>query len=188
MRAAGRFRSRHNPDLTMRTIRILAAPATFVALTLAGCSGDRITGSSDSALQSLRLSKSASVERPWKGNCHLDAQFIGPTTLSITGTCQLAHLGRTSVSIIQQVVFGPIIAYTNAATYTAANGDKLYTTNVGTATPTLSGLTLLGTETAVGGTGRFANASGTAALTGAVTFTGPTTTTGGYSLDGRLSY
>lgn len=172
----------------MRTTRILAAPATIVALTLAACSGDRITGSANPSLQSLSLSKSATVERPWKGTCDVDAQFIDATTLLITGTCRLAHLGRTSVSAIQEIVLGPTIGYTNSATYTAANGDQLLTTNVGTATPTATGLILSGTETAVGGTGRFANASGTAALNGFVAFTGLTTTSGSYSLSGRLSY
>lgn len=173
----------------MRTIQNLTTSATIVALTLAGCSGEGITGTRDTAVGTLRVLASKNVARPWKGKCKVDASFTSPTTLSITGTCQLAHLGRTTVSAIQTIEPGPTgIAYTNTATYTAANGDQLNTTNVGFATPTASGLSLLGTETAVGGTGRFENASGTAALTGAVAFTSATTTTGSYSLDGTLNY
>ncbi len=172
----------------MRTIRSLAAPATFIAFTLAGCSGDRVTGSPSHSLQPHGLSASTTIERPWKGDCNVDAVFTSPTTLLITGTCQLAHLGRTSVVAYQTIVPGPTIAYTNTAIYTAANGDQLRTTNVGTASPSPTGLSLSGTETAVGGTGRFEGASGTATLTGAVRFTGPVTTTGSYSLSGRLDY
>ncbi len=80
------------------------------------------------------------------------------------------------------------ITYVNTATYTAPNGDELRTTNVGVAIPDADGLTLAGTETAVGGTGRFADATGTATLAGSVMFTSQTTTIGGYSLDGRLSF
>ena len=173
----------------MRTIRSLAAPATFIALTLAGCSGDRVTGTPPRSLQPHGLSASATVERPWKGECAVDAVFTSATTLVITGTCQLAHLGRTSVVAYQTIVPGPtVIAYTNTSTYTAANGDQLRTTNVGIASPTLTGLSLSGTETAVGGTGRFEDASGTATLTGAVRFTGPGSATASYNVSGRLDY
>lgn len=173
----------------MHAIRNLAASATFLALTLAGCSGDGITGASDRSLEALGLSASSSVERPWKGECDVAAEFTSATTLTITGTCQLAHLGRTTVVANQTIEPGPNgITYTNTAVYTAANGDELRTTNVGIATPTATGLSLAGIETAVGGTGRFENASGTATLAGAVRFTGPSSTTGTYSLDGRLNY
>ena len=157
---------------------------------MSGCSGDRITGTPDNQVKPFSLLTSKNVDRPWKGTCDVDATFTSATTLLITGTCHLAHLGRTSVSAIQTIEVLPsgLIGYTNTATYVAANGDELHTTNLGVATPSASGLTLAGTETAVGGTGRFANASGTASLAGAVAFTSATTTTGSYSLDGTLTY
>lgn len=173
----------------MGTIRSLAS-ATIVAFTVAACSGDRITATPDNSVGPFSLMTSRSVGQPWKGTCDVDASFTSATTLLITGTCQLAHLGRTSVSAIQTIELLPsgLIGYTNTATYVAANGDELHTTNVGVATPSASGLALAGIETAVGGTGRFANASGTASLTGAVAFTSATTTTGSYSLDGKLTH
>lgn len=173
----------------MRTIRRLTS-ATIVALTIAGCSGDRITATSDTSVESLSLLTSKNVDRPWKGTCNVDASFTSATTLAITGTCQLAHLGRVAVTATQtiELLQSGLIAYTNTATYRAANGDELHTTNIGIATPSASGLALAGTETAVGGTGRFEDASGTASLTGAVAFTSATTTTGSYSLDGTLTY
>ena len=169
----------------MNRLKIHTTLAAVFALTLAACSGERIT----EATMGATVSQSISVERPWTGTCDVAAQFIGETTLRITGSCLLAHIGRADVLAYQTIVPGPSgIAYTNTATYTAPNGDELHTTNVGVATPTADGLALNGIETAVGGTGRFQNASGTAALTGAVTFTSASTTVGSYSLDGRLTF
>jgi len=172
--------------LLLTTLTRYTAAAAF---TLAGCASDRVIATSDDSAGSLGVSTSQSVARPWKGRCDVDASFTSPTTLSIAGTCQLAHLGRTTVSAIQTIAPGPTgIVYTNTATYTSANGDQLITTNAGIATPNASGLSLLGIETAAGGTGRLENSSGTATLAGAVAFTSPTTTTGSYFLDGTLNY
>ena len=169
----------------MNRLKIHTTFAPLFALALAACSGERITEASVGAT----VSQSISVERPWSGSCDVAAQFIGETTLRITGSCLLAHVGRTDIVAYQTIVPGPSgIAYTNTAIYTAPNGDELHTTNAGVATPTADGLTLSGIETAVGGTGRFANASGTAALNGAVRFTSASTTVGSYTLDGRLTF
>jgi hypothetical protein len=171
----------------MRYTQRTTLSLSFVALTVAACSGDAIVG--PRSLAPNDISSSSSIARPWKGVCDVDAVFTSETTLLITGTCQLAHLGRTSVIAYQTIEPGASgIAYTNTATYTAANGDQLRTTNVGVATPSGSGLSLSGTETAVGGTGRFTNANGTAHLEGAVAFTGPSSTTGSYELSGMLEY
>ena len=169
----------------MNRLKSHATVAALFALTLAACSGESITEASGDAT----VSQSISVERPWSGTCDVAAEFIGETTLRITGSCLLAHIGRADVLAYQTIVPGPSgIAYTNTAIYTAPNGDELHTTNAGVATPTADGLALNGIETAVGGTGRFENASGTAALTGGVRFTSASTTIGSYTLDGRLTY
>lgn len=171
----------------MRNAQRITLSLSFVGLTVAACSGDAIVA--PGSLAPNDISSSTSVSRPWKGTCDVDAVFTSQTTLLITGTCQLAHLGRATVIAYQTIDPGPSgIGYTNTATYTAANGDELRTTNIGVATPTASGLSLSGTETAVGGTGRFLSASGTASLEGAVRFTGPSSTTGSYELSGRLEY
>lgn len=172
----------------MHNVQRIAA-LSFLALTVAACSGDSIVAPVDQSLALKAVAFSSSVARPWKGECEVDAVFTSQTTLLITGTCQLAHLGRTSVTANQTIEAGASgITYTNTATYTAANGDQLRTTNAGVATPTATGLLLSGTETAVGGTGRFTNARGTALLEGAVRFTGPNSTTGSYKLNGLLEY
>lgn len=171
----------------MRTIQLVAVSATLMALTLTGCSTADITASDAVSPAQSRLSKSKGVERPWKGDCIVYAQITSATTLTFAGTCQLAHMGRTSVVAYQTITAVPSgFTFTNTATYTAANGDELHTiTTDGTATPSATGLTLAGTETAVGGTGRFVNASGTATMTGTVRFD---TGIGAYRLDGRLTY
>lgn len=173
----------------MKRLQTLASFATVLSLTLVGCSADDVTGASDLRSGTDNTAQSINVERPWSGSCDVAAEFIGETTLRITGECQLAHIGRASVLAYQTIVPGPSgIAYTNTAVYTAPNGDELHTTNVGVATPTADALLLDGIETAVGGTGRFENASGSATLAGSVRFTSASTTLGSYTLDGRLSF
>ena len=129
----------------------------------------------------------APVERAWTGRCEFQAQRLSPTSIRVTGTCHLAHLGRTTYVNFQTLVPGPVTTFTNATTYTAANGDLLYTTAAGTVTPADGGTRLIiaATETPVGGTGRFARAGGQAALVGAVF---PAAGTGFYELTGTLSY
>lgn len=171
----------------MRNAQRITLSLSFVALTVAACSGDAIVAPRSIAPNDI--SSSSSVARPWKGVCDVDAVFTSQTTLLITGTCQLAHLGRATMIAYQTIEPGASgITYTNTTTYTAANGDELRTTNIGVATPTGASLSLSGTETAVGGTGRFTNATGTAHLEGAVAFTGPSSTTGSYELNGMLEY
>ena len=118
-------------------------------------------------------------------------RFVDPTHLAIRGTYQFAHIGRVSFTIQQELTFfGQVITYSGTTTYTAPNGDEFYTTHVGIATPTPDGLgvSLAGTETAVGGTGRFAGASGSATITGLSFLSGPKAGTGSYDLLGTLSF
>ena len=76
-------------------------------------------------------------------------------------------------------------AFRRYSTYTAANGDELHSTNAGFATPTATGLDLSGIETAVGGTGRFAGASGQATFSGTASLA---TNTGAFSFEGTVAY
>ena len=173
----------------MKRLQTLASSATVLVLTLAGCSADRITAEANLRGSPGSSSQSLSVERPWSGSCDVAAEFTSETTLRITGECQIAHIGRASVLAFQTIVPGASgIEYTNTTVYTAPNGDELHTTNVGVATPGAEGLSLNGTETAVGGTGRFENASGSATLSGSIHFTTATTTIGSYELAGRLTF
>lgn len=166
----------------------VALSIAVLFLSMAACSSDEIATPLSSPNSSTPASIQ-SVERPWLGECDVDAEFISEFTLRIVGSCQLAHIGRATLLAYQTITPGELgISYTNTAIYTAPDGDELHTTNIGVAVPNSTGLSLSGTETAAGGTGRFANATGAAQLTGAIRFTSSTTTQGSYQLDGRLSF
>ena len=93
------------------------------------------------------------------------AQFTGPNTFVGAGTA--THLARyeETGSVQFSDTADPTVSHLEAeATYTAANGDQIYATFSGE----LNGVTgvITATVTYVGGTGQFANASGTATLSG----------------------
>jgi hypothetical protein len=135
------------------------------------------------------LADRAAVERPWRGRCDVTGTFTGPTSQVLVGTCELAHLGRVTLVTREELVFGPVITFTNATTYTAADGGELHTTGAGTAAFGADGdIAIAGQLTVVGGTGRFAGASGAATLHGTARLTGPASGEGSYALDGRLAY
>ena len=91
------------------------------------------------------------------------AQFVSAN--NFVGAGNATHLGLyNEVGTAQfSPTADPTVLHVDASsTYTAANGDKLYAVFSGN----LNGVTgaITATVTYVGGTGRFANASGTAAL------------------------
>jgi len=87
-----------------------------------------------------------------------------PTTLRVSGTAtgEATHLGRFTLATVDVI---DLIADTGTGTwnFTAANGDALYTTTFGAAPeeipPNISHVRI--TATIVGGSGRFAGATGT---------------------------
>ncbi len=160
---------------------------------LVACSAENPAG--PVPIQSLLASKSAPVARPAGGSCNPEvtvvAPFPGPDqpvlSLSIVGLCQLKHLGRTSMVITETVDFstGVII---NATTYTAANGDKVNSTFLGTVlSPPGPDAVFEGTETYVSGTGRFAGVSGSSFLEGTAHLNG-LTGTGHYTTKGTITF
>jgi hypothetical protein len=124
------------------------------------------------------------ITRPWEGSCK-GTGIIRPdlTTLDITGTCHLSHLGLTTMVGVE--LLGVTLSATH--TFTTANGDLLYTTTVGQATlkPDFSGVTFSNIETVRGGTGRFANATGTATRIGSSNFSDGS---GSWEIQGTLTY
>ncbi len=107
--------------------------------------------------------KAAATERPHssRGNVH----FVSPTTF--VGTGHATHLG--SYTEAGTVSFSPtsnpaVLHVESSIVYTAANGDELHAVVSGE----LNGLTgvITATVSYVGGTGRFANAFGSAILAG----------------------
>jgi hypothetical protein len=175
-------------EVPVHCSRLLALAATAA---LAACADTPasptapMVGSPAATPHSARAGET--VERPWKGRCAVEAVASGPTQ-EITGSCQMAHLGRVTVRTVE--TFTSATTAINESWYTAANGDELHTTGTVTATfgPAPDEVTLVGTWTAAGGTGRFADATGTADYAGAARLTGPTTAVGSYTLEGRLAY
>jgi hypothetical protein len=128
---------------------------------------------------------------PMAGNCATTFTVGGTGAISITGSCVLTHLGRTTYRATQIVTpngDGTVHIAVDGI-YTAANGDQLHGVISGTGSfGGGSSVSYTTTETFVGGTGRFAHASGEVTDTGIATFTGATTGLSTYSMLGSISY
>jgi len=126
---------------------------------------------------------------PFKGNYTTVAQFLkGPAVQKITGTGQATHLGQ-SVFVANATVNltpPPPFAIAGTAVFTAANGDQFYTRFPGTSTPTGPGTSRgVLNHVITGGTGRFADATGSFTGIALVNNASPTNTV---SFEGRISY
>ncbi len=168
----------------MKTPHALAViPALLFALAFAGCA-DQPLASVDAAAPPLEDAAPALhkvVQRPFKGDCEMtfDPPSLPPPPVFNqidTGTCRLTHLGRAQFYSVKEINFLAGTQTTTEAAFTAANGDILRAIGTGTGTPTGPGLvSFFAVLTFVGGTGRFANASGEAHVVGeAALFTGTT--------------
>ena len=148
-------------------MRISIAPVVLLILGLGACSSDvAAPNSSRLAVGSAeRLSAPSGVTRPFSGTCELTftpPPFPLPPVFQSTddGTCLLTELGKTNFHGVQQINFAAG-TQSGERTLTAANGDILRFTHVGTSTPIGPGLvSFRATATVVGGTGRFTNATG----------------------------
>jgi len=107
--------------------------------------------------------RAAAEARPYSSEG--TAQFVSPT--DFVGAGLAAHLGLYSEA--GSVSFSPtsnpaVLHVDGSVVYTAANGDELHAVITGE----LNGLTgaITATVSYVGGTGRFADASGSASLAG----------------------
>ena len=161
--------------------------ATLVALTLAGASlvGPATAVSGDA------------VTRPMSGAC-ATAPVVVPSPIPgalfrviVTGTCQLTHLGRTEVTGIQDVFLGASgLSLSGHATYTAADGDRLGTSYGGPVQPTgATSVAFSGTETFIGGTGRFSGASGSTQYAGsAITAPPGQPGSGSFTVAGSITF
>ena len=119
------------------------------------------------SLASVAVSAVA-AETPFKGTANAveTSEFAFPI-LSVTrdGTGTATYLGKYTSHLTAQVNVLTSHA-TGAATFTAANGDTLTATVDGQSTPTtIPGvISIVETYTITGGTGRFADATGTITL------------------------
>ena len=140
----------------------------------------------------------AKPARPFGGTCSTVVVPVTPPStvpqeLSIATDCTLSHLGRTT-GITQQFVTptgaspaGVTLSLVNSTVYTAANGDQLWATFTGTALldPITGDVSYVGIEVYQGGTGRFADASGSTHLEGTASVV---SNRGLFTTKGKLSY
>ena len=149
------------------------------------------------ALTMVSLSSSALAKEqvPIKGTFATEFTFSSPppiASLTLSGSGWASHLGKATCSSDNEVVDftqQPLPTMTGTLTLTAANGDTLTGEMDAVAIPAPDGsITFFGTLTFTGGTGRFANAKGTAEFGG--TGTPNTTSSGGtgwFSFEGTVT-
>jgi hypothetical protein len=171
-------------------MRTFATPPLLLTRVLAGCSLEAPTADSLYAPALARVAASP-TSRPLSGRCETSFDplpFPPPPVLRQvdTGTCQLAHLGRTTMHSVQDIDLATGTQTSVSLTFTAANGDVLRARNVGTSVPSGPGVRFQGTTTFFGGTGRFANATGEAHIVGTANFRA---TTAEFTIvDGWIAY
>jgi hypothetical protein len=177
----------------MRSVSLVVVLATGV-LGL-GCDGAAPTEPGATVVLDRSVAEAASPERPFDGRCDTEITILAPLTgdppnllrMHIDYVCQLQHLGRTTAAAEQVVTFTSPTTQTasNTTIYRAANGDQLFSEWSGTSTSSGPDVTFSGPATFLGGTGRFVNASGSAFISGTVSFD---TNTGQFTQEGTLSY
>jgi hypothetical protein len=117
------------------------------------------------AVSLASVASAVAAETPFKGKVNaVETVAVAPLTLSVTrdGTGTATYLGKFTEHITLQVNI-PTAHATGVATFTAANGDTLTATVDGQATPTPTPgvVSIVEVYTITGGTGRFADATGT---------------------------
>jgi hypothetical protein len=175
------------------------APLSAAAMiALAACSS-----SNPPTAPSFARGGNSEVTRPLSGQCDTEVTIlnIGPDgrlDLRIDYTCRISHLGLTHNTVIQSVIpSGPPVngllpgVVNNAGAYVAANGDRVNSSFTGTGVTNLVNFTAVfeGTEHFLGGTGRFADASGTANIEGTAVLDPATGAgTAHFTIEGTITY
>jgi hypothetical protein len=178
-------------------MRYSVLPISVLACAFAlACTDAPPTSPDDQAAAGSAVSLAVTPERPFGGTCTFASTVLPPESGQPANVirfhqdlvCHLAHLGLTAGSSLEIATLSATgSTFVTTVTYTAANGDQLFTVQTGTTTPPANGvITFTFTETVTGGTGRFADASGSFSAAGAVS---PATRTGRYEyISGSLSY
>jgi hypothetical protein len=164
-----------------------------LALIAGACATDAPAGPDDSASLDASRAGTSPKPRPAGGSCVTTvapAGFDFPhLTITIDGVCHLRHLGRATMHATQ-VIDVTTGLFSNETIYIAANGDELHTTFAGVTTspPGSLDITFDGTETFVGGTGRFASATGTTTAQGSATLAADQSGVGKYRMEGWITF
>jgi hypothetical protein len=180
----------------MRRASLLISVAISAGLLASGCADQQWPTSPRTSFSSV-AGKGTAVTRPLSGRCTTVVTRLSPPppieVQRIDYTCHISHLGLTHAVVTQTVnVFTG--ALSNTGVYVAANGDELNSSFTGTAQitftgPTTATVSFTGTQEFFAGTGRFADANGTAQLTGSADLNPITgAARGKFTLDGTLTY
>jgi hypothetical protein len=163
---------------------------TLAALAITGCTLDM-----PMSPDAVQLAHASVRQRPLQGRCETTYQVIGATattiSLLVNGVCEVSHLGRTTTTGMQVVDFAAGTIHVQHGEYIAANGDRLFFSHDGhLGAPDAQGNpTFTGTHVFEGGTGRFADASGTATFAGGASMPDAMGQGTGYlQFDGRIAY
>ena len=147
--------------------QLISLPVVIASCLLLACQKD-VQSENDSNDENFVLAAKASKEkdRPFNGSFTTASEILQPAPIlktRITGTGQVSQLGKSTFVALSTLNFTsqPPFILGGTATFTAANGDEVYTSFTGTSTPAGQGmLDVVMTHTITGGTGRFQNATG----------------------------
>jgi hypothetical protein len=162
--------------------------ALLLSVALAACAADPVIGP---AQEETQLSISVvNGKKAWTIEAECQTTFNAPTLpppaihrQTDIGTCQFTPFGPMTVAGTQEI---NLAAGTQSGerTFTARNGDVLRAVHTGTSAPGAPGtVNFSATMTFVGGTGRFAGATGEARASGTATVA---TTSASFKLEGWL--
>lgn len=171
-------------------MRATTTPVFLLTLALAACGDASLVSASDvPTFARVGADVSSTSARPIHGRCELivtPISFIPPIIRqSDTGTCQISHLGRSTFAGTLEINLATG-TQRGERTLTAANGDILRLVSIGRSVPIGPGLvSFSATFTFVGGTGRFANATGQARGEGTANLVTRATS---LTLDGSIAY
>jgi hypothetical protein len=133
----------------------------------------------------------AEASVPFRATYTLDLQMVVNPPFGIitsTGTTIGTHLGHAAARSVEETVNLATGAGVATHEFTAANGDVILVDFLFTAIPTSeTDFTVDGTWEISGGTGRFADTTGSGSYSGQVQFTSPVTAAASFEMEGTLS-
>ena len=140
----------------------LFAIAGICLISFSACQKDSATPASD--IPELVGGNNKSTV-PFKGSFNTLATILQPPPMlrqEIRGTGNATHLGKATFVAISNInmTTAPPFSISGTTEFTGANGDKIYSTFTGTATPSQGRLIVNIYGNITGGTGRFADATG----------------------------
>jgi len=136
----------------------------------------------------------ATQSRPFNGSFSGSFTLTSATTATVTSTGYFEHLGKTTIASTATGTGSSAACEggetdTEQQTFTSANGDEIFSSAMDVTCPTSPTVfQLTATFTITGGTGRFADASGSGITQLTATFTSMTTGTFSGTSTGTISY